>query len=97
MSAALNAPFTGPHPGQDLATPVPAPARTGGALPYRADQMHFRIVFLVTLPIFMLISLARRLLPLRRRSETAIYIARQSILREARAAARTCGSLSLMG
>ena len=61
----------------------------------RADELVVRLVYATTLPAFLLGALAARLTPapLRRRAgRTGL-----SVLAEARASARNCGSLALMG
>jgi hypothetical protein len=57
----------------------------------RADQVLFRVIYGATLPAFLLAATLARLAPGRRRA------VRPSPLREAQAAARTCGSFALMG
>ena len=59
----------------------------------QADEAQFRLVYLATLPVFVLTTALLRLAPARRRAGDKAG----SILGEASAAARTCGSLSLMG
>ena len=87
MSAALNLPSAPPTASASL-------GRLVGTRRRRSDELHFRIVYLLVLPVLMLITLVRRVLT---GSASGSQLARPSILREAKAAAQTCGSLSLMG
>ena len=87
MSAALNLP--------SVESGASAPrGRSVGTRSRRSDQLHFRIVYVLVLPVLMLSTLVRRVLT---GSASGTQFARPSILREAKAAAQTCGSLSLMG
>jgi hypothetical protein len=63
----------------------------------RADEVQFRLVYLFTLPVFVLAAFVARLRPARWKSRNAEAGSRSSIFGEARAAARTCGSFALMG
>lgn len=98
MSAALTVPY---GPSGSKQGPQADPARAGAReLRHpgsRADALHFRTVYLLALPVMTLISLVRRALPGHGPDPTGEQPARPSILGEARAAAQTCGSLSLMG
>ena len=97
MSAAVALPYAPPGPSDDLGGRPPMRTRTR-AYPRRgADAVHYRTVYLLTFPIFMLTSLARHIRPGKTPDRTAPRLPRLSVLGEARAAARTCGSLSLMG
>ena len=57
----------------------------------RGDAVQFQLVYLATLPVFLLGALMARLWPARRRARAL------SIVGQARAAAQTCGSFALMG
>lgn len=95
MSVALALPHVHHRPADDFRDRPPARTRPGPHPRRRADEVHFRIVYSLTFPVFMLTSLARRLRP--GGSPDRAGPARPSVFREARAAAQTCGSLSLMG
>ncbi|WP_375462233.1 hypothetical protein [uncultured Enterovirga sp.] len=97
MSAALALPVAHPRPGNDFADRPRLPAPSGASPRRRADEVHFRVVYWLTFPIFMVASLARRVRPGQRPNPTGPRLSRPSVFREARAAAQTCGSLSLMG
>lgn len=97
MSAAVALRFAPPRPGDDLRNRPPMRARTGAHRRRGADEVQFRIVVLLTFPVFMLTALARHIRPGRKPDRTGSPLPRLSVLGEARAAARTCGSLSLMG
>ena len=60
----------------------------------RADEIQFRLIYLTTLPAFLLRELVVRLLPTQQRVRAG---AGQSVFGGAKAAARTCGSFALMG
>lgn len=62
----------------------------------RADEILFRLIYGATLPAFLLAALVARFLPARRVARPGASSG-LSIVREAKAAARTCGSLALMG
>jgi hypothetical protein len=98
MSAALTVPYGPPGskraPNADTAAGGPRGLSHPGN---RADALHFRIVYLLALPVMTVISLVRRVLPGHGPDSAGEHPARLSILGEARAAAQTCGSLSLMG
>ena len=71
--------------------------------PRRADKIQYRLIYMATLPAFLLVVAVSRLIglgPVVRGPVvhgTAARGGAQSILGEAKAAAQTCGSLSLMG
>ena len=63
----------------------------------RSDEIQFLVVYLLTFPVFLVSSLARRLLSGRRPARSGIAGESLSVIREAKASAQTCGSFSLMG
>ena len=60
----------------------------------RADEVQFRVVYLLTFPVVLVSSLVGRLVSGRRPGHGGESL---SVLREAQASAQTCGSFSLMG
>lgn len=68
----------------------------------RADALQFQLIYLATLPAFLVGTLVARLvpprlLPARRPAGRPGTSSRLSVFGEAKAAARTCGSFALMG
>lgn len=63
----------------------------------RTDEIQFRLIYGATLPFFVAAALVQRLVPSRRRRRSDRDAATPSIVREAKSAARTCGSFALMG
>ena len=61
----------------------------------RSDRIQFRLVYIATLPVFLITALLGRALPVRRgRRESGPG---PTVLGRARAAASTCGTYALMG
>ena len=63
----------------------------------RADEIHFRIIYLSTLPVFLVANLISRLVPGLRHVRSGDRSMRPSLLGEAKASAQLCGSYALMG
>ena len=63
----------------------------------RADEVQFFVVYVLTLPVFLVSSIAGRLLSGRRQAAPRGFGESLSIVQEAKASAQTCGSFSLMG
>lgn len=63
----------------------------------RADEIQVSAVYLLTLPVFLVSSIAGRLLSGGRQAGLRGFGESLSIVQEAKASARTCGSFSLMG
>lgn len=63
----------------------------------RADKVQFVVVYLLTLPVFLVSSIMGRLVSGRRPADPHGFGESLSIVQEAKASAQTCGSFSLMG
>lgn len=63
----------------------------------RADEVQFVVVYLLTLPVFLISSIVGRLLSGRRPAGPRGFGESLSVIQEAKASAQTCGSFSLMG
>lgn len=60
----------------------------------RFDQGQFRLIYLATLPVFLVAALFQRALPLVHAGDHPSGV---TILAQAKAAASSCGSFALMG
>ena len=76
---------------------TPMPVLTHAPSRRRADEIQFRVVYLLTFPVFLLSSLAGRLVPGRGLARAGRTGESLSVIQEAKASAQTCGSFSLMG
>ena len=76
---------------------IPLPGLPRIASRRRADEVQFWVVYLLTFPVFLLSSSVRRVLPGLRPARSGRSAEAFSVIREAKASARTCGSFSLMG
>lgn len=63
----------------------------------RTDEVHFRIIYLSTLPAFVVVKLISRISTGLRSARPDDRGVRPSVLRDARASAQLCASWALMG